>query len=394
MTDEADATVLVIDDEYGLRQSIVAYLEDSGFRVLEAEDGEQGLKIFHAKHPDIVLSDLQMPGLGGLDVLATISRESPETPVIVVSGAGGMSDAIEALRLGAWDYLTKPITDLAVLEHAVCKSLERSRLVEENRRYRDELETANAELKHSLAILQEDQEAGRNVQQQLLPEPLYSRGPYSFSHSILPSLYLSGDFIDYFEINQTCTGFYIADVSGHGASSAFVTVLLKSLMNQLLVRYRTHDDECVLNPSELLQRVSAELYLAKLGKYLTMIYGVIDHQSNMLRYSIGGHFPNPILHQNGQTQYLTGKGFPIGIFEKANFDAYEVGLAERFHLSMFSDGVLDILGEHSIQEKEDILLKLLHRSDLSIDALLGIFKLKEGLPLPDDVSMLLIERNA
>lgn len=105
------ATVLTIEDEEDVRRSISAFLEDRGFAVLEAENGRTGLDVFHRVHPDVVLVDLRMPEVDGLEVLSTIKRESPDTPTIVVSGTGAISDAVEALRRGAWDYVLKPIEE-------------------------------------------------------------------------------------------------------------------------------------------------------------------------------------------------------------------------------------------------------------------------------------------
>ncbi|HQW58123.1 MAG TPA: response regulator, partial [Gammaproteobacteria bacterium] len=158
------ANILVIDDDPILRKSIKDYFEDSGFTVIEAENGQVGLEIFKNQKPDLIVTDLQMPVLGGLEVLSAVTKASPETPIVVISEAGGLNDVIKALRIGAWDYLTKPIVQIPVLEHAVCRALERSRLIEENRIYKRELELANQALKKSLDILEEDQEAGRSVQ--------------------------------------------------------------------------------------------------------------------------------------------------------------------------------------------------------------------------------------
>lgn len=113
------AKILTIDDEDIIRESIQAYLEDSGFAVIHAENGRVGLEVFRRERPDLVLVDLRMPEVDGLDVLAKVTSESPLTPIIVVSGTGVLQDAIEALRLGAWDYVTKPVQDMAVLEHEI-----------------------------------------------------------------------------------------------------------------------------------------------------------------------------------------------------------------------------------------------------------------------------------
>jgi putative two-component system response regulator len=133
-------TILVVDDEKPIRQTIRYYLEDNDYNVLEAENGRVGLELFKQKKPDLVLVDLRMPEVDGLDVLAQITGQSNDTPVIVISGTGIIADVVEALRLGAWDYLLKPIEDMSVLLHAVHKALERNRLIRENLEYSQQLE--------------------------------------------------------------------------------------------------------------------------------------------------------------------------------------------------------------------------------------------------------------
>lgn len=162
--------VLIIDDEAIIRDSVSTYLEDSGFIVHQAGDGREGLERFRETAPDVVLLDLRMPRMDGLEVLEAIAGELDQVPVIVVTGAGVLQDAVTALRLGAFDFVTKPMVDMAVLEHAVKRALEHSRLLEENRRYQAHLEdeirartqdlhwrsqellAANAELKKEMAI--------------------------------------------------------------------------------------------------------------------------------------------------------------------------------------------------------------------------------------------------
>lgn len=153
--------ILVIDDEPVMRESMAAYLEDSGFVVCQAGDGREGLDVFRREHPDLVMVDLRMPGMDGLEVISTVLGESPDTPTLVVSGTGVIQDAMEALRRGALDFVTKPILDMAVLEHAAKTALERARLRLENRRYREHLEEAvrsrTADLEERTAALQESE---------------------------------------------------------------------------------------------------------------------------------------------------------------------------------------------------------------------------------------------
>ncbi|MFH2059440.1 MAG: response regulator [Pseudomonadota bacterium] len=137
---EDNGIILTIEDNPVIRQGIAGYLEYLDFIVLQAENGRIGLEIFHREKPDLVLVDLRMPEVDGLEVLAEVTQTAPETPIIVVSGTGVIGDAVEALRLGAWDYILKPIQDMAIIEHSINKALERSQLLAENRRHQEYLE--------------------------------------------------------------------------------------------------------------------------------------------------------------------------------------------------------------------------------------------------------------
>ena len=134
MEEEITRTVLTVDDDEFVREILAAYLEDSGYGVLQAENGLLGLETFRREKPDLVMLDLRMPEMDGLEVLGFITKESPDTPVILVSGMGTIGDAIKALKLGAWDYIAKPIHDMGVLEHAVNKALERADLLKQRKK--------------------------------------------------------------------------------------------------------------------------------------------------------------------------------------------------------------------------------------------------------------------
>ncbi len=132
--------ILTIDDESVIRQSIRAYLEDYDYTVLEADNGHVGLAILAKEEVDLILVDLRMPEVDGLEVLSQVRSKSPNLPIIVISGTGEIGDVVEALRLGAWDYLLKPITDMSILIYSIEKGLERARLVEDNKLYNERLE--------------------------------------------------------------------------------------------------------------------------------------------------------------------------------------------------------------------------------------------------------------
>lgn len=384
--------ILIIDDERMVREILTAYLEDSGFEVTKASDGQAGIEQIRNHQPDLVLCDLRMPGMDGLQVLATVTREFPELPILVVSGMGGMSDAIQALKLGAWDYVTKPIEDMAVLEHAIDHALERARLRRENREHRERLEGINEQLRQTVRRLREDETAARRIQFQLLPENNKVFRNYCFSRHLLTSQYLSGDFVDYFAIDADHLGFYIADVSGHGVSSAFVTIMLKSYIGRYRELYRQNRDRGILNPAETLSRLNREIFSCHMDKYLTMFYGIIEWSNNLLRYSSGGQFPFPILFDGQEAHYIGKKSLPIGLFDFASYQTESLQLPPQCAMVLISDGILETLPQTNLRAKQAFLLELIGNTNLTIENLVEKLGLDQIGLLPDDVTLLLIKK--
>jgi len=131
----AKRRALIIDDESGVRQSLGLILEDEGYEVATAADGDQGLRAAQAERFEVVLCDVRMPGRGGLEILEQLIAAQPEATVLVMSAFGQIDQALEAVRKGAYDYLAKPFTGQELLL-AIRKADERERLRRENRRLR------------------------------------------------------------------------------------------------------------------------------------------------------------------------------------------------------------------------------------------------------------------
>ncbi|MEN8178450.1 MAG: response regulator [Pseudomonadota bacterium] len=389
----ANKIILTIEDDPTIRENIVAYLEDSGYEMLEAADGQQGLEQFHEKQPDLVLCDLRMPKLDGLDVLRELTQASPDTPVIIVSGAGMIGDAIQALKRGAWDYITKPIPDMRILEVAVNKALERSRLLKENRAYQVELEHLNRELNDALDQLKANQQTGQEVQTRLLPAEHKLLGDFVFRHRLYPAMHLSGDFVDYFSIDKEHVGFYMVDVSGHDTGSAFVTVIVKTLMSQMCDALKD-GDETILIPNQTMLRLNDELYRQDLDKYITMFYGVLHLADNRLIVCNGGHYPHPFIYDGSQIQHLSTKGRPVGLFNDVQFINNEIQLPAEFLLLILSDGVFELMPDKTNKECYANLLSKVDSTEMSLDELIDVIGLDDTSRLLDDVALLAITRRS
>ena len=148
--------VLVIDDEDLTRRYIGALLETRNYKVIEAGNGTDGIKLFKVKKPDLTLVDLRMPEMDGLDVLVELNKINPDTPLIVISATGNIKDAVEASRRGAWEYVIKPIRDADHLYHSIDRALERYRLISENKTYQENLEYQVKQRTEELVELNKD----------------------------------------------------------------------------------------------------------------------------------------------------------------------------------------------------------------------------------------------
>jgi PAS domain S-box-containing protein len=131
--------LLLVDDEEGIRKVLGISLMDMGYEVLTAPSGEEALSVFRTHAPPIVLTDIKMPGMDGIQLLKALKAENPETEVIMITGHGDMDLAIKSLKLDATDFVTKPIHD-AVLEIALKRATDRIVMREQLKSYTENLE--------------------------------------------------------------------------------------------------------------------------------------------------------------------------------------------------------------------------------------------------------------
>lgn len=131
-------TILIVDDEKNTRDGLKQFLEAQDFDVLTASDGREGFDLFTKEKPDLVLTDIRMPGLDGIGLLEKIKRENPKALVILMTAYGSVEDAVKAMKSGAFHYLTKPV-NLEEVQFLVKKALASLNLEEENKELRQAL---------------------------------------------------------------------------------------------------------------------------------------------------------------------------------------------------------------------------------------------------------------
>lgn len=148
------ARILIADDEEGLREFMVDTLEQDGHTVTQVADGISAIAQLQKQQFDLVLTDLKMPGASGMEVLQAVTREQPEVEVVVLTAHGSVSSAVEAMRLGAFDYLQKPLDSPEALSLLVARALERRALKTSEARVQRERQEQELPLTHGDPAMQ------------------------------------------------------------------------------------------------------------------------------------------------------------------------------------------------------------------------------------------------
>lgn len=385
--------ILIVDQDANAAAQLAADLAEAGRRVIVADNSVDMLNAIKSNSPDLILSDLRFIASSENSILPVLKESAPEIPIVVLSAHTTGADVLHALKYNVVDFVFKPATDRLALEAAIKKGLDVGKRAKDTRQYILQLQEQNLELDSGLKIMKDDQEAGRLVQLKMFPVSHREFGDIQAEYYLIPSLLLSGDFVDYFRISRGHVGFFLADVSGHGSSSAFVTILLKTMFNRMRRRHKLGEEPIMTSPAKVLSRVSGEIAAMGLGKHVAMFYGVIDLATNILSYSAGGHYPPPILVNGSDVVELNDvKGLPLGLFENAIYQPRQIQLSDEYSLVVFSDGILELLPQSSLAEKEQFLVELIKKGNHTISDLIRALSLEKYKDVPDDIAIMTISR--
>ncbi|MGV0033453.1 MAG: SpoIIE family protein phosphatase [Candidatus Azotimanducaceae bacterium WSBS_2022_MAG_OTU7] len=354
-------------------------LAESDFNAVNIVSYLNALPVIRSALPDLILLTKQS-GHSSLSLINKIHRQFPLVPIVMVATNIAEEALREHLEAGVSDYIYYVGAEKELLAYVVVHNLER--------RINAAAIAASEESLSMFRQLERDQQAGFRVQQAMLPDSPTSIRGITFNHQLYPSLIMSGDFIDYLELFDGRVAFYIADVSGHGASSAFITVLLKSLSRRLLDEFRRF-----LSTAEILVWINAELMQWQLEQHVTMFFGIIDQETGSLEYSNAAHFPGTILCFEQEAKFLEIGGQPLGLYGEPLYKVHHVDLPEDYSIVMFSDGVFEILPQETLEAKEEHLLSVVKCQQVKdnpsglVDGLVGDLGILSANAIPDDIAV-------
>ena len=381
-----NSEILVVEQPSGAESELQRLLQDSGFKTTNVTTEGDCLSRIRTSKPDLVLISLTKSAINSHSLISEILKIDTDLPIIITSVDGEEEEdkLVSLLKAGATDFLRFVSGQGTLLKYVIEKTIQRHSIDEDHIASEEKLEYLNLKLGENLKILERDQQAGFRVQRGMMPAAPTTISKVTFDHRIFPSLILSGDFIDYFELQDGRMLFYIADVSGHGASSAFVTVLLKSLSRRLQNDYKSLGFD---SPGSILTWLNRELLQCDLEQHVTMFLGIVDCEENKLEYSNAAQFPAAILSSDDGAQFLEIGGLPLGLYQAPEYDSRSVSLPLHFTIVMFSDGVFEIMPQQTLKAKEEHLLSVVKCGKRDVEALAEQLGIESTREVPDDIAV-------
>ncbi|WP_087019925.1 response regulator [Thaumasiovibrio subtropicus] len=233
--------VLIVEDDPIFRNMIVQYLKTEGCQISEAENGLEGLRALRNSIPDLLLCDLSMPVMNGMEFVEEVSVQYPMLPVVVLSGTEKMSDVATALRLGVKDFLIKPLSDIRSLGTALSSVLSTaddaiSHQHDFSHHWFDVngMQAQNDELERHLNELQENPVAARDLLVGLMPNTHSKQGDWELRYQVLQSAEVSPVLLDYTWLMDGRLAFYLIDSDSAKDAGTATTLLIRAFFNDYL----------------------------------------------------------------------------------------------------------------------------------------------------------------
>ncbi len=322
--------ILVVDDEPDLehlmRQRMRRDVRDGLYTLYFAHNGVEALELL-SEVPDIdmVLSDINMPRMDGLTLLAQIPNIAPDIRAVVVSAYGDMKNIRTAMNRGAFDFITKPIDfqDLRVTIERTLKNMEEWRSALESR--------------DQLVRLQNELNVASKMQQSILPTEFPDSEHCQIFANMESAREVGGDFFDVFPLPGERIALAIADVSDKGVPAALFMMSSRTLLKGAAIG--------AMDPGAVLKEVNDLLTEEnEAAMFVTTFYAVYTPMTGQVDYANGGHNPPLVIHPDGSTTLLPRTdGLALGVFPGVEYGQSSVSLSPGDCLVLYTDGVTEAM---------------------------------------------------
>src|SRR5215831_13315733 len=314
--------ILVVDDEAGMLRSVERVLGED-YEVMSTRSSRDAVGVAEAFKPDLAILDIQMPEMDGFQLMEKLQSFDPELDVIFMTGSIHELDAklIRAIRKDAFYFLQKPF-DRGVLLSLVERCLELKRLDRSNRK--------------NLLRMEKELGDARAFQQSLLPPESGKVGGISIFASYIPCSELAGDFYDYVALPPDGAVILVADVSGHGASAAMLTGIVKSALHSASSE--------VYEPASVVQRVANGIRAFGAHHFITLICARVRNGS--LDFVNAGHPPGILSTRETAAPLLTSTGPVISPVLKPSWEQQTIQVNRSSdRIVLFTDAVIEAESE-------------------------------------------------
>ncbi len=346
-----DRKVLIADDDHTTLKLLERTLEKAGFQPVCVSNGTEAVDRL-AEDICAVILDIEMPGMNGLECLKYISREYPDLAPVMLTASDRVSDAVYAMKHGAFDYIVKPFKpqQITALVENAARSFEqavRLRLTEKRLR----------EARQNELYL-----ASRIQQRLLLGRPPDDFPGLEIAHLSVPSHDIDGDFFDFIRLDYESMDLVVADVMGKGIKAAFLGAALKSNFLRVATEARLsfRGGAGGIEPEEIMDSVCSSMIdqLEELESFVTVFYARFNPKKRSLVYVDCGHVhPLHFRQGTGRAEFLRGGNMPLGFPEKGRFKQFSISFEPGDYFLFYSDGLTEAAGKNGELYGEDRLTK-------------------------------------
>ncbi|MCA2488423.1 MULTISPECIES: response regulator [Vibrio] len=328
--------IMLVDDDPIFRKVTNAYLESQGFKVVEAGNGLEALQQLRECQPDLILCDLSMPVLDGIEFVEEVSLEYPYMPLIVVSGTDEMSDVAKALRFGIKDFLPKPIGNYEHLSQAIENTLEDTDShFSEQRDFSSQWFRVDdggeipdeQELYWHLEYLQQNPSAARDLLQALLPEKDAAQGDWRCSYRLLQSTDVMPLVFDYRWLMNGQFAFYLVDSASQANDGVATTLLVRALFDDYLRNLKSFSADL----KDMVGIIEKGIECSECAGAVNAVFGVADLASSsvsILPAGLDSHW------SDGNTNQHIAAGNRLGGGSMKNFITRDLPLSVAGQLSI------------------------------------------------------------